>query len=109
MAKCINDTELAIADRFFYVLDLLKRKRIIGGIYTFTRAHNINQGNMSVIYNHRDKWALKTEYLAFLAQDYGVSCEWLLLGNGDMFMPWSIVLKREREEAEAKARSSASA
>lgn len=90
--KKIGDTESAIAERFFFALDELKERRVIRGLQTFTKRHGINYGNMNTLKNHRDRWALKTEYLAFLAQDYGVSCEWLLLGNGDMFVSGSPAL-----------------
>lgn len=92
MSRVIGDMELAIADRFFFAIETLKDRKVIRGLQTFTRRHNINYGNMNSLKNHRDRCALKTEYLAFLAQDYGVSCEWLLLGNGAMFKPGSPAL-----------------
>lgn len=85
MSKNIGDTERAIADRFFFAIETLSDRKVIRGLQTFTRRHGINYGNMNTLKNHRDRYSIKTEYLAFLAQDYGVSCEWLLLGNGDMF------------------------
>ena len=81
----IGDTESAIADRFFFAIEELARRKVIRGLQTFTKRHNINYGNMNTLKNNRERCAVKTEYLAFIAQDYGVSCEWLLLGNGDMF------------------------
>lgn len=92
MSRFIGDAELAIADRFFYAIDVLSERKVIRGLQTFTRRHGINYGNMNTLKNNRNRWALKTEYLAFLAQDYGVSCEWLLLGNGDMFVAGSPAL-----------------
>lgn len=92
MSKNIGDAELAIADRFFFAIEELSRRKVIRGLQTFTRAHGINYGNMNTLKHNRERWALKTEYLAFLAQDYGVSCEWLLLGNGDMFVEGSPAL-----------------
>ena len=90
--KTIGDTELAIADRFFYAIEVLADRKVIRGLQTFTKRHQINYGNMNTLKNNRNRWALKTEYLAFLAQDYGVSCEWLLLGNGEMFVSGSPAL-----------------
>lgn len=92
MSKVIGDAELAIADRFFFALEVLAQRKVIRGLKTFTRMHGINYGNMNTIKNNRGRCALKTEYLAFLAQDYGVSCEWLLLGNGEMFTAGSPAL-----------------
>ena len=92
MSRVIGDTELAIAERFFFAMEDLTRKKVIRGLQTFTRRHGINYGNMNMVKNNRNRWALKTEYLAFLAQDYGVSCEWLLLGNGEMYVKGSPAL-----------------
>lgn len=92
MSRNIGDTEIAIADRFFYAIEELSKRKVIRGLQTFTRRHNINYGNMNTLKNNRQRFAVKTEYLAFLAQDYGVSCEWLLLGNGEMFTEGSPAL-----------------
>lgn len=90
--RTIGDTEAAIADRFFFAIQELTRRRVIRGLQTFTRRYKINYGNMNNLKNHRDRCAVKTEYLAFLAEGYGVSCEWLLLGNGEIFVEGSPAL-----------------
>ena len=93
MAKIVSETELAIAERFFFALEELKKRKVIRGLKTFSERHGLNQGNLIEHKNkHKTDWSLRTEHLAFLAQDYGVSCEWLLLGNGDMFIPGSPAL-----------------
>lgn len=92
MSRDVSDTGLAICERFFYAVEELARRKVIRGLQTFTRKHGINYGNMNFLKNHRETSRLKTEYLAYLAEDYGVSCEWLLLGNGDMFAPGSPAL-----------------
>lgn len=78
---------LSIADRFFFVLEEMKRRKEIRGLQTFTKRHGLNYGNMNTLKNHRDKHALRTEHLAYLVQDFNISCEWLLLGRGNMFKP----------------------
>lgn len=85
MRRIMEDTERTIADRFFYALEVLADRKVIRGLQTFTRRHGLNYGNMNTIKNNRDNHFLRTYHLAFLVQDYGVSCEWLLLGNGEMF------------------------
>ena len=81
----ISETDRAIADRFFMAIDYLKRQRTIRGLQTFTREHGWNYGNFCTMKNNRNIRSMKPEYLACLAADYGVSCEWLLLGRGEMF------------------------
>ncbi len=85
MNKTIDARELAIVDRFFEALNALKIKGEIRGISNFTTRFKLNQGNLSTVKNNREKWALKTSYLSYLAEGYGVSCRWLLLGEGEMF------------------------
>ena len=81
----ISDKDRAITDRFFIAIDILKRRRTIRGLQTFTREHGWNYGNFCNLKNNRGIRSMKPEYLACLADDYGVSCEWLLLGRGEMF------------------------
>ena len=83
----VSTKSLEIADRFFKAIDTLILQNRLRGLQTFTRNHNLNQGNMTTLKNNRTKRGVKPEYLAFLAEDYGVSCEWLLLGTGEMFKP----------------------
>lgn len=81
----ISETALGITDRFFEALDVLKQQKKIRGLQTFTREHGISYGKVNTLKNNRTVRSLKPEYLAFLSRDYGVSCEWLLLGVGYMF------------------------
>ncbi len=82
----IPDRALDISDRFFKALDVLKDQRRIKGLQTFTREFGLNYGNMNTLKHNRDKRTLRVEHLAYLAEGYGVSCEWLLLGTGPMFI-----------------------
>ena len=74
-----------ITRRFFHVLDVLKQKRRIRGLQSFTKAYGLNYWNMSTIKNSPHCHALKPEWLAFLVQDYDVSAEYLLTGVGSIF------------------------
>lgn len=89
----IGKTEAAIAERFFWVIEELGRRRVIRGLQTFTKLHGLNYGNMNTLKNHQDRCGVKTEYLAFIAKDYGVSCQWLLLGEGEVFLEGSPALQ----------------
>lgn len=81
----IPDKAIEISNRFFLVLDMLKDQRKIRGLQTFTKMHSLNYGNMNTLKHNLDKRSFRVEYLAYLAEDFGVSCEWLLLGIGPIF------------------------
>ena len=80
----ISDEAQQISKRFFYAIQALKTEGKIRGLKTFTRRYDINYGNMNTLKNNIAKRSLKSEYIAVLARDYGISCEWVLLGKGDM-------------------------
>ena len=80
-----SEREREITDRFFLALDTVIASGRIRGLQTFTRMHGLNQGNVSTLKNHRERCGLKPEMLSYLAEDFGVSCEWLLTGRGEMF------------------------
>ena len=81
----ISDREIAITNRFFEALDILKARRVIHGYQDFIERYGLNQPNFSVLNKNREIRGVKTVYLAYLVEDYGVSAEWLLLGRGEMF------------------------
>lgn len=81
----ISHIALEIGNRFFMALDVLKDQRKVRGLQTFTKLHGLNYGNMNTLKHNLDKRTLRVEYLAYLSRDFGISCEWLLLGTGPMF------------------------
>lgn len=82
----ISQDGIAITKRFFDAIDMLKEQKRIRGLKTFTDAHGINRWNMNTVKWNPEKSVLKPEWVAYLAHDYGVSTEWVLLGKGDMFI-----------------------
>lgn len=80
----ISDTTLRINERFFEAVDLLKRKRTLGGLSAFAKRYHVVLGNLYTI-KTQQSGAIKAEYLHYLVRDYGISAEWLLTGEGDMF------------------------
>ena len=81
----ISDTTLQINGRFFEAVDMLKRKRLLGGLNGFAKKYNVVIGNLYTIKTQR-RGAIKAEYLHYLVRDFGVSATWLLMGAGNMFI-----------------------
>ena len=73
-----------INKRFFLVIDYLVDIKEIRGLNTFAKMHNINYWNLCTVKNEPGRRVLKVEYIAFLAKDFNISLEYILLGNGPM-------------------------
>ena len=81
----IPNRAIEISGRFFKAIDVLKDEKKIRGLQTFTKMHGLNYGNINTMKHNLDRRTFRIEFLAYLAEDFGVSCEWLLLGKGPMF------------------------
>ena len=85
----ISQDGVDIANRFFEVISVLKESGRIRGLQTFTRRHGLNYGNMATVKSNITTRSLKPEYIKYLVEDYGVSCEYIILGILPMFKPSS--------------------
>jgi len=81
----ISTQGIEINKRFFEAIELLRKKRKIRGLQTFTREFGINYWNMNTVRNEPDKRVLKPEWINFLCSKYGVSAEWVILGKDTTF------------------------
>lgn len=75
---------VAINKRFFLVIDELVKRRQMRGKNTFATRYGLNKGNFYQLRKNPDK-AFELAYLNWLVKDYGVSSQWLLTGEGEMF------------------------
>lgn len=78
-------TGIAITKRFFLALDVAISQRKARGLRSFTESHGINYWNFSTFKKNPDGRAIKSEWLAWIVEDYDVNAEWLLTGVGVMF------------------------
>ena len=76
---------ISIVRRFFDALQRLKADRRIRGKKTFTDRYGINRWNLNTCEKQPERDMFQPAWLAYLASDYGVSPEWLLLGEGDFY------------------------
>lgn len=74
-----------ITQRFFEALDKLKSDKKIKGLRTFTRKHDINHWNLLTLRKEPSKRVLKPEYIKYLVQEYKISANWILIGDGNMY------------------------
>lgn len=81
----ISKEGIAVTNRFFEAIDMLKAQKKIRGLQTFTTAYGINRWNMNTVKWNPERCVLKPEWIVYLVRDYGVSAEWLLLGEGGIF------------------------
>jgi hypothetical protein len=85
MKLTTTPTGMAITKRFFLALDVAINQRKARGIRSFTESHSINYWNFSTFKKCPDGRAIKSEWLAWIVEDYNVNAEWLLTGVGMMF------------------------
>ncbi|MDR0682550.1 MAG: hypothetical protein LBG15_11995 [Dysgonamonadaceae bacterium] len=81
-----NEEGQKIVERFFEALFNLKERKVIRGKQTFTRRYGINNRNFWLLEKDKSRDILQLAWLSHLVTDYGVSAEWLLTGNGNMYV-----------------------
>jgi len=74
-----------IVKRFFEAIDILKANKIIRGIQTFTTRYKINKRNFYTCKKEPERDIFQVAWLWYLVNDYKVSAEWLLTGEGSFF------------------------
>ncbi|WP_298072343.1 hypothetical protein [uncultured Bacteroides sp.] len=82
----ISDEGVLVTKRFFEAIDTLKAQKKIRGLQTFTNKYKINRWNMITVRTKPKVSVLKPEWIVYLVRDYGISANWILLGNGKIFL-----------------------
>lgn len=81
----ISQEGIAITNRFFEAIETLKKLKKIRGLHSFTDKYKLNYWNTSSIKNSPSNKVLKPEFIYYLVTGYGISAEWLITGEGEMF------------------------
>lgn len=91
-AKVIRPQLYDIQKRFIEAINLLIDSGKIKSLAAFCEKYELHRPRYSNIKNHFKDPSKGTGYklidtdaLAFLVKDYGISADWLLLGQGGMF------------------------
>lgn len=74
-----------IVGRFFEALVSLKENRRIRGVKTFTDRYGIHRRSLQRLQKNPGTNDFKAAWLTYLVVDFGVSAQWLLTGEGDMY------------------------
>lgn len=79
-----------IVTRFFEALQTLKDDKVIRGKQTFTNRYGINRWNFNTCEKQPERDIFQVAWLAHLVNDYKVSADWLISGNGSFYAhDWS--------------------
>lgn len=81
----LSKESIEINRRAFQAIDMLIAQKQLRGFKTFTTKYGLNYGNTHVVRSQPETNILKPEILTYLARDFGINSEWLVLGKGGMF------------------------
>lgn len=81
----ITQDGIAITNRFFQAIAILKAEKRMRGLQTFTRNHNLNRWNMVTLRDDPSSRYLQPEWIAWLCKDYNISLEWIIYGTGTFY------------------------
>lgn len=94
-AKTIRPQAKAIQTRFFQAIELLIESGKLSGLQPFCNEYGLHRPkysnlrsaevNPSLNVNLAGYKCIDIDALAYLAADFGISSDWLLLGRGPMF------------------------
>ncbi len=73
-----------VVGRFFEALYRLKDLGIIRGKKTFTERFGVNRWNLISLEKDHSRDIFQPAWLTYLVNEYGVSAQWLLTGQGEM-------------------------
>lgn len=91
-ARVVTNVTQAVQSRFFIAIDMLISQGALPGLQTFCTDYDLHKAKYSNLRTamrnpeHGTKYKfIDIDAMVYLARDYKISCEWLLLGRGGMF------------------------
>lgn len=82
-----NEDDIKIVERFFGVIERLIEDGAIKGVQTFTRRYGINRWNFITLKKEPHRQFFQVAWLFYLVRDYGISADYLLTGEGEVYAP----------------------
>ena len=74
-----------ITRRFFEALQMLKERKVIRGVHTFTKDNGIDYRNFVAVRKEPNIRVLKPEWIFYLSK-YHISPDWIITGRGGAFL-----------------------
>jgi hypothetical protein len=83
--RSITDESKQIMERFYSALDAIIAKKVIRGVNTYCRLHDIDRRNFIAQRKDLNRGWFQLSWLIPMVKEYDVNSEWLLTGFGKMF------------------------
>jgi len=81
-----NAEGIKIVERFFEALYDLIEKKALRGKQTFANKYGINRRHLWILEQNKSRDILQLAWIAHLIRDYNVSADWIMTGNGKMYV-----------------------
>lgn len=81
----INKDGVDITDRFFTAIAVLSDLKYFRGLKGFCEDNGLNRPVLVVLKGSPKDHVLKPELIYTVCEKYGISAEWLIRGDGEMF------------------------
>lgn len=84
-----------IVRRFFIAIRELIDIGELRGVQTFTRLYQINRRNLYQLEKEPERGIFRVSWLTYLVEDFNISAQWLLTGQGGHFIERNMVQSRK--------------
>lgn len=81
-----NPESVQIINRFYKAIDTLVATKVIRGKQTFTNMYNIDRRRFVAVSRNPESDAFQLVWITYIVKDFGVSAQWVMTGNGEMFV-----------------------